>query len=468
MAFTNLTFIFLFLPVFFLVYVLLPKSWPRSGFLLLASIFFYFWAEPRHIRLILLLILLNYLLARIISSTKKEWLSRTAYILAILVNLAILIFYKSSAFFIQNLLRPLGFDLPKAGFALPLGLSFITFSALSYLFDLYHDHTLIEKNLIRFASFVMLFPKLTQGPITRYQAIREQLKLRSVPLADISAGIQRALLGLAKKVLIADNMGVVAERVFQVDLATLGAGTAWYGLLAFNLQIYFDFSGYTDIAIGLGRILGFDLPENFNFPYIAHSMADFWRRWHMTLTEWFRRYVFTPLEFKRRREKFLRLQTDILIVFLLTGFWHGSTWNYILWGLYHGLFLAVEASSWGEQLKKLPRVLQHFYTLLAVALGWVLFRFRDPANWLPFLKALAGFNGWSGFSTLRTLNILSYMPLFILGWALSAPLGQLVPEKVRSSSLFKAFSSAASLGLFLMSVACLVSRGYQAFLYRQF
>ena len=268
----------------------------------------------------------------------------------------------------------------------PLGISFIIFSSLSYLLDVSFKEIPAEKNFLTFSNFILFFPKIIQGPIWEFKAFREFYELPQMSLSGSVEGIKRFIVGLSKKVLIADSIGMVAQKVFAVDYGDLGFGLSWYGLIAFALQIYFDFSGYTDMAIGIGKIMGFNMPENFNFPYFSTSIADFWRRWHMTLTAWFRKYVFLPLEFQNRKSKFFRQQISLVIVFFLTGLWHGVSPNFIVWGVYFGILLALESLGWGDKLKKLPLVAQRFYSLFLILLGWVFFRITKIDQWVPFLK----------------------------------------------------------------------------------
>ncbi len=313
----------------------------------------------------------------------------------------------------------------------PIGISFIIFTLISYLLDISNGIVSAEKNPLTFLNFILFFPKIIQGPICEFKKFKQDYEQPLISTSTLLDGIKRFIAGLSKKVLIADTVGVVAQKVFNADYANLGFGLAWYGLIAFAIQIYFDFSGYTDMAIGLGKILGFTLPENFNFPYFCTSIADFWRRWHMTLTSWFRKYVFLPLEYRFRYNKFFRQQINLIIVFFLTGLWHGATPNYIIWGIYFGLILALESAGWGKKLQKMPLIAQRFYSLILILIGWMFFRIKDISQWGPFLKALLGFNGFSGLVNSRTLNILAYFPILLIGILISIPLKVYVPDKFK-------------------------------------
>jgi alginate O-acetyltransferase complex protein AlgI len=340
---------------------------------------------------------------------------------------------------------------------------------MSYLLDVHRETTPAEKNILKFSAYVLMFPKLIQGPILLFKDTQEDLGETKFNPDQAAGGIRRFIIGLAKKVLLADVLIAAADQVFSSPPDLLGASAAWVGLLAYALVIYFDFSGYTDMALGVGALFGVKLPENFNFPYMSRSISDFWRRWHITLNNWFRTYVFMPLEYKRRRVKFYRVQTHILIVFLLTGFWHGASWNFILWGLYFGVILAVEASGWGRRLKKAPVILQHGYALLLILIGWVFFRVTDLQNWGPFFGALFGLNGWVGESTLRSMNILLYLPLLVVGGLLSTPIF-VKPNKwvEEAQGPPRILLDCFLIGLFGLSIAFILSNDFRPFLYAQF
>ncbi len=469
MPFSSLHFLFLFLPVALLLYFIVPLRWWRNGLLLIASLIFYAWGEPVAILLLVAYALMTWMAGRLIERANergKPGRAKGWTVATVALSLCGLAVFKYSGF----LAAPFGGLGLRAGgeLLLPVGISFYTFSAISYIIDVYRQAAPAQRNLILAANYIAMFPKLLQGPIARYEEMQAQLLDPRPNLVDAANGARRFIVGLAKKVLLADMLAVVANQVFGVSPSALGLFTAWYGLLAFALQIYFDFSSYTDMAIGLGMILGFRLPENFNFPYISRSITDFWRRWHMTLTAWFRSYLFLPLEFARKREKHLRQQSNLLIVFLLTGLWHGASWNFVLWGGYFGVILAIEASGWGKRLKKAPVFWQHLYALALILFGWVFFRIENVANWGPFFGALFGAHGLTGIETARTLNILLYWPLMVVAILLSMPFfGKKI---VWLQPLRRAYmlNDIVLVGLFFLSVVFLVSGGYHAFLYFQF
>lgn len=472
MELSSLLFIFIFLPVFLILFYVLPFNIWRNSVLVVASLVFFAWTDLKQLPLLIGSLLFNYILALTIeqyTSQRKPANARAFMWIAVVVNILVLVFYKYTGFLVQTVA-----DLAKVTIEYepkdpPLGISFLTFSSVSYILDVYHASEKAEKNIVRFFSYLIMFPKLLSGPITRFGQVKNEL-LKTRPATDeVLDGIRRFIGGLAKKTLLADPINFATTKVFNNSFDSLGAGAAWFGLIGYTLVIYLDFSGYTDMAIGLGKMIGFKLPENFNFPYISRSITDFWRRWHMTLTAWFRNYLFIPLEFARKRDKFLRQQSDILIVFLLTGLWHGANWNYIIWGVYFGIILAIEASGFGKVLKKLPVFLQHFYTIALVMLSWIFFRFTDIKTWGPFLKSLFGKNGWTTDITLRNLNVLSYIPVFILGVIFCLPLFHNLEKKVPQGGIIpRLVLDLVYLVLFVVSIAYILANGFSVFIYPQF
>ncbi|HEX7750291.1 MAG TPA: MBOAT family protein [Bordetella sp.] len=387
MVFSNIVFLGLFLPVTFLAYYLLPQRL-RNPLLALASIIFYAWGEPRFVILMLVSVAINFYGARLMDRSR----SRKAILFAtVAVNLLILAFFKYGNFFVDNLdalLAPAGVSpIELRPVPLPIGISFYTFHAISYLIDIYRRNAKPNKNIIEYSLYIMLFPQLIAGPIIRYKDIYTQLPRRSASIEDITAGCVRFTMGLAKKVLIANQLGMVADAGFDAPADHLGALVAWSCLVCYTLQIYFDFSGYSDMAIGLGRMFGFRFPENFNYPYSARSIQDFWRRWHISLSTWFRDYVYIPLGGNRKGEG--RTLLNLWIVFLLTGFWHGASWSFVVWGAIHGFFLMLER--FGRRLDmQIPRAVGTLYALFVVMLAWVFFRSASLGQALQYVLALAG------------------------------------------------------------------------------
>ena len=472
MAFPSIHFIFLFLPVVLLLYYLLPfKAWKHSV-LIFASLVFFAWVEFSRLPVLIGSVLLNYLtgiLLSVLIEKERTALARIVIWLGVAANISLLAFYKYLPLYLNTINPNLAASQALAGIVMPMGISYFTFSAISYLFDVYHKALPAERNLLVFSAYFVMFPKLVQGPITRLKEIQSDLSKPVFSGENLASGARRFIIGLGKKVILADSLAVVVTRVFDGNLKLIGADLAWYGLLAYTLQIYLDFSAYTDMAIGIGRMLGIKLPENFNYPYISRSISDFWRRWHMSLTAWFRTYLFIPLEFARRREKVFRQPSNIFIVFLLTGLWHGASWNFIAWGAYYGAILAFEAWRGNKLLKKSPQLFQHFYTLSLVMAGWLLFKFSDLYTLKLFVKTLVGRNGWLGLENLRSMNLLMFLPFVLLGILVSLPAVESACQKLlKVSPKFRLLLDVCLLMLLAISVAFVLANGFKVFIYEQF
>lgn len=382
MVFSSLTFLFAYLPIVLAVYYLVPMRW-RNLVLLLVSLFFYGWGEPVYILVMIFSILMNWIFGNFISRYRDSDRKKAKHFLVgcIVVNLALLGFFKYWDFFASNL-NHLGLSLPILRLSLPIGISFYTFQTMSYPIDLYRKQTDPQKSLVSFGAYVCMFPQLIAGPIVRYVDVAEQLDHRTLSRQSFYDGTRRFIVGLCKKVLLANNAGQVFETISHLPVCERSVLTAWLGIILYAFQIYFDFSGYSDMAIGFGKMLGFDFPENFNYPYISDSITEFWRRWHMTLSFWFRDYVYIPLGGNRHGLK--RQLINIMIVWLLTGFWHGASWNFVLWGVYYGVILIMEKLFLLKWLKKSPGWVRHVYTIFVFLIGWVLFAFTD-------LNAIGGY-----------------------------------------------------------------------------
>lgn len=392
MVFSSPSFLFLFLPLVLLIYFAIPKI-ARNAFLLFASLLFYLFGEYQYIYVMLIYISINYFFARLIGNaqeaTKKPWM-----VFAVTCDLTLLAVFKYANFIVDNidyLLHKL--DMPLIHLKpvhLPLGISFITFHAISYLVDIYRKNAPAQKNPVTFGLYIALFPQLIAGPIIRYKDIAEQLTNRVVRSQDFAIGIKRFVIGMGKKTLIANPMGGVADQIFALPSANLATPIAWLGIVCYTLQIYFDFSGYSDMAIGLCRMFGFRILENFNYPYISKSIREFWRRWHISLSNWFRDYLYIPLGGNRCSEG--RNYFNLVTVFFLCGLWHGASWTFVIWGLYHGLFLVLERGSFGGWLENKSNILQHLYALLVVMIGWVFFRTTSLHGALDYIGAMFGFH----------------------------------------------------------------------------
>jgi alginate O-acetyltransferase complex protein AlgI len=385
------TFLFLFLPICLLLYFIANSRW-RLWIGLAASLIFFAWGQAFNLPLMLAVIVINYFIGFRITADRKKGKSFPWAVFGVVINLLILVFYKYFTTFGSGLAVSLGFSEKITRFLgnlqFPIGLSYITFQVISYLMDVHNEICENENNFFVFSLYILLFPKILAGPITRYSTLKEELINPQVNVENITGGIRRFIQGLAKKVLIADTLGKLVTPVFKMSTPNITPAVTWLILIAFTIQIYFDFSGITDMAIGMGKMLGFHFVENFNYPYIARSISDFWRRWHISLSSWFRDYVFYPLEFNRTIR--LGQQLDILIVFLLTGLWHGFTPPFIIWGLINGAAVAFESTRLGRKLHLLWPPLQHLYALTVMLIGWVFFRSPNFEFALAFLKRLAG------------------------------------------------------------------------------
>jgi len=385
LVFSSPIFLFIFLPATLLLYFLAGKA-VRNLLLLVISLVFYAWGEELYVLILLASIALNYLFGLgidfAIGKQRLWWLWG-----GVGGNLLLLGYFKYTGFFLQNIGVENAAALTPV---LPIGISFFTFQALSYLIDLYYRRVQVQKNPLNLALYISLFPQLIAGPIVRYSEVEKEIIDRTVTRSDVAEGVQQFVRGLAKKTLLADPMGLVADRVFAIPEAGLTPETAWLGAICYSLQLYFDFSAYSDMAIGLGRIFGFKFPPNFNYPYTARSVTDFWRRWHMTLSRWFRDYLYIPLGGNRHGA--IRTYLNLWIVFLATGIWHGAAWTFIIWGAYHGAFLIVERLGLARVLLRLPRLMQHSYLLLVVICGWVMFRSESFSQAAAFYEAMFLFN----------------------------------------------------------------------------
>lgn len=425
MIFSSTIFLFCFLPLLLLIYFFSPNR-AKNSILLAASLLFYAWGELFYTVLMAFSILANYVFGRLIDNSqfrKKQFLA-----FGVACNLLLLGFFKYANFIIDNLnsaFAPLNVArIELDAVHLPLGISFFTFQAISYLVDVYRKQNPAQKSLLNLGLYIALFPQLIAGPIVRYNSVARQLVSRTVTLHSFADGITRFIYGLAKKLLIANPLGEVADTIFLLPADQLPALVAWTGIVCFSLQIYFDFSGYSDMAIGLGRMFGFTFPENFNYPYIARSLRDFWRRWHISLTTWLRDYLYIPMGGNRRSR--VRVTFNLLTVFVLCGLWHGASWNFLVWGLWHGLFLALERSSFGTLLARSPRIMAHAYTLLVVLVGWVFFRLEAMGEAVHYLFSMAGSNGFA--------HSMYPIQLYVTNEALIAAIAGLV----LSTSLFRA------------------------------
>lgn len=465
MIFSSILFLFIYLPLTLAVYYVVPLKW-RNAVLFAVSLIFYGWGEPVYIVLMLASITLNYA-AGLLVDKYRDSARRARLILGVTaaLNLAGLFFFKYYDFFAENLSRIPGISIPALGLDLPIGISFYTFQAMSYPIDVYRRDGNVQKNYVAFGAFVTLFPQLIAGPIIRYKDIDSQLKSRSHSWEKFSRGASRFTVGLCKKVLLANGIGRLWDSVAAAELNEISVMSAILGVVAFSFQIYFDFSGYSDMAIGLGRMLGFEFPENFNYPYISKSITEFWRRWHISLSVWFRDYVYIPLG-GNRCSRFKNFR-NIFIVWALTGFWHGASWNYLVWGVYFAVLLILEKALLSKPLSRTPSFVRRIYTLVLVAISWCIFAIEDTSRLLGYLSVMFGFSGAAFADTAFLHDLKSYGLLLVVLCVASTPLlknlyGR-IPDRIRAWT-----TPALMLCGLALSTAYLVDSTYNPFLYFRF
>lgn len=464
MLFSSIPFLFYFLPCVFVLYFLVPMRW-KNTMLLLASLFFYAWGEPKFVVFMLASIVQGYVLARLVEKYRADRGRAKLFLtLSLVFSLGLLGYCKYADFFLSGFNALTGLHIPLLRVALPIGISFYTFQTMSYTIDVYRGEAKTQKNIINFGAYVTLFPQLIAGPIVRYRTVAEELEHRDCTADLFADGVKRFACGVGKKVLLANNIGLLWEAASAQAAPTVL--TAWLGVIAYGFQIYFDFSGYSDMAIGLGRMLGFRFMENFNYPFLADSITDFWRRWHISMGTWFRDYVYIPLGGnKGGLAKQLR---NIAIVWLLTGFWHGASWNFVLWGMYFGVLVVLEKLFLLRWLKRLPAVLRHLYALALVTVSWTLFAFTEISKGAAWCKAML-----SGvlFDSSSLYLLLTYGPMLAICALAATPLGKRFYEKLGTRLGQRALTVVDCGGLacvLVMAAAYLVSGSYNPFLYFRF
>lgn len=472
MVFSSLEFLFLFLPVNLLLYFAIPLKYLkwRNVVLLATSLVFYGWGEPVLVFLMVITIVIDYISGYFVEyfKDKDKAKSKLALILCIIINLGILGFFKYYDFFVVNLqMIPLFKSLPLLNISLPIGISFYTFQSLSYVIDVYRDDARVQKNLASFGAYVTLFPQLIAGPIVRYKDVDDQLRKRDENITMFASGIRTFLSGFAKKILLGNIAGEMWKMYSSVPVGERTVFGCWIGIICYTFQIYFDFSGYSDMAIGLGKMLGFKFLENFNYPYISKSITDFWRRWHMSLSTWFREYVYFPLGGSRCSA--LKNIRNLLIVWFLTGFWHGASWNYIIWGLYYFILLVCEKTFLLKLLDKIPAVFSHIYTLVFVVFGWLIFVFEDIGAGAVYFGNMFG-AGTAGFISNENIyefsrNLLFFVILTIAATPLPKKLFYKFYEK---SQIVKLGAYVCGMIVLVAGVAYLVDSSYNPFLYFRF
>ena len=457
MVFSSLVFIFRFLPLFFIIYYLVPFKY-KNLILLLGSMFFYAYGEPRFLILIIASIVINFFCAESIFSAEEGGRKRKVFfLLALIYDIGSLVVFKYTDFILENINNLTGAGIPLPGLTLPLGISFYTFQIMSYVIDVYRKKCPSSHNLVNLGTYLVMFPQLIAGPIVVYNEVSQRLKKRRIASHDVEEGLKKFTLGLGMKVIFANNIGGIWNTCLEEGFENLSTPMAWLGILSFSLQLYYDFGGYSMMAIGLGQMLGFKFPKNFDYPYIANSVTDFWRRWHMTLTSWFREYIYIPLG--GNRKGVLRTILNMLVVWLITGLWHGAAWNFVVWGLYYFVLLVLERFVLKKVLDKIP-VLPHIYTLVIVMCGWVLFQAPSLSEALVFISRMFTLNPGTEFIDPLKQNALFLIPAMIC----ATP----VFSGIYLKSKKKWYGIAVLFLIFWGSVVLLVDSVYNPFLYFRF
>ena len=469
MVFSSLLFLFRFLPIVLLAYYILPKKC-RNFVLFLSSLVFYAWGEPVYVVLILLSTCVDYAAGLAVHYFKEKGKMSGAKVMvacSAVINLALLGFFKYAGFFLQIVHQLTGLAMPELHLALPIGISFYTFQTMSYTIDVYRGDAKMQKNFITFGAYVALFPQLIAGPIVRFKDVAEQLDHRKETISQFSKGILRFMVGLGKKVLIANQVGALWSQIAAMPDSELTTAMAWLGVVAFTLQIYFDFSGYSDMAIGLGRMFGFRIRENFNYPYISRSVSEFWRRWHISLGSWFRDYLYIPLGGSRVKSRG-RLIFNLFVVWFSTGLWHGANWTFIAWGLMYFVLLCVEKLT-GFEKCSVPLWLAWIYTMLFVVLGWVLFRAENLTGAVKYVLAMFGIGASGLLDAKAAYYMAEYKLFFLLAIAASLPIaGWLGKAKEHLDGAISVLYPVWIIGVYAVAVSFIVKGGYNPFIYFNF
>lgn len=464
MVFSSLVFMFAYLPITLLAYYLVPRQ-GRNIFLFIVNLIFYGWGEPKLVLLMVFNIFFNYIGGWLVDKYRADAKKKKLFlILTCVLDIAILAVFKYTGMITETLNMLPFLNIPELQISLPIGISFYTFQTMSYVIDVYRDDAPVSKNFINFGTYVALFPQLIAGPIVRYRDVAEQLVNRRETLEMFTKGVKLFMVGLAKKVIIANTMGTLTTNIFATTDENGVVGT-WVGMIAYTFQIYFDFSGYSDMACGLGNMMGFEFLKNFNYPYIAKSITDFWRRWHISLSTWFKEYVYIPLGGNRKGVK--RQILNLLIVWGLTGLWHGAAYNFVLWGLYYGLLLILEKFVLKKFLDRLPSFVQHIYTLFIIIIGWGLFYFTDVGQLGEFMVDL--FNFGNGICGDQAFNlIMSNLPMLIIAAVASTPLATTLYTRFEHTRFMWIPETLYCMGVLAVSTASLVNQSYNPFLYFRF
>ena len=477
MLFSSLTFIFIFLPLVLGIYFI-SKDKYKNTILLVFSLFFYAWGEPKYIILMIFSIIFNYFFGLLIDKYRtNNKLSVALLIFDIAINLLMLIMFKYSNFLVNTINDIFNLNITSISIfnknilklTLPIGISFYTFQMLSYIIDLYKGEVKVQKNILSLGTYIAFFPQLIAGPIVRYETIENELKNRTHTFNKFVFGLKRFIIGLGKKVILANNLAFVADQIIDSgNISNYGTIIVWIAMFAYALQIYYDFSGYSDMAIGLGKMFGFTFLENFNYPYISKSITDFWRRWHISLSSWFRDYVYIPLGGNRVKKS--RWVFNIMVVWMLTGLWHGASWNFVLWGLYFGIILLIEKFFLHKILDKLPNILRWLYSMILIIVGWTIFRNEDITLVLDLLKKMFIFEktNWLDFIRMN-YHLINYVLYFVLGIICMFPFfGKFIEKNQKKEGIMHFLSNAFILFIFVLCILFLIKSSYNPFIYFRF
>lgn len=468
MVFSSLIFIFIFLPITLIVYYLVPKT-KQNYVLFISSLIFYGWGEPVYIILMIISIMINHIGGLLIQEyrSNKDF-CKFIFITVLVLDLSSLVFFKYYGFIIDNINVIFNSTLRIKNLPLPLGISFYTFQLISYVADVYMEKVEAQVNFITFGAYISMFPQLVAGPIVQYRDVKQQLFNREESVLKFGVGVERFIMGVGKKVLLANNLGLIWKSIKALPIGEVSVLSSWVGIIAFTLQIYFDFSGYSDMAIGLGKMMGFDFLENFKYPYISRSVTEFWRRWHISLSAWFREYMYIPLG-GNRRGTVIQFR-NLMIVWFSTGLWHGASWNFVVWGVYFGVLIFAEKMYVGELLQKLPRAVGHIYTIVLIIIGWVFFEAGSLSGAMDYLRVMFGLAGNGVIDNVGIYTLRSNFIIIVLAIVAATPffknLYKLLKERLQLKGV--AVAIVCNTIILFISTVYLVSETYNPFLYFRF
>lgn len=475
MAFSSMTFLCVFFPLTLIIYYIIPKkaTTMRNIYLMVVSLLFYAYGEPVYVLLMLFSTFWNYIITYLFS-TREGNIRKILLIAACVVDLSVLGVFKYTGMLLDSINSIMQLNITVPDIALPIGISFFTFQAMSYTIDVYRGNAKAEKNFFKVLLYISFFPQLIAGPIVKYTDIADEIDNRSVDAEEIAKGIRRFILGLSKKVIISNALGLAVDTIYALDSSRIGMLTAWIAAISYMMQIFFDFSGYSDMAIGLGRMFGFHFRENFDYPYVASTIQMFWRKWHISLTNWFREYLYIPLGGNRKGKT--RTWINRLIVFFFTGLWHGASWNFVFWGLYHGLFLTLETIITEDRMKKIPKIIRHIYVLLVVCIGFVFFRAETMSQALDMVHAMFAKPLWTSVIAASTMEVINGMLIFalVLSVIFMFPVKPMIADKVmrmenqKAKTFYTGLSYVLSLILLFVCIMNLAGNTYNPFIYFRF